>query len=452
VWFWVATLVVTVLWALGGSTPFYHLVYAIVPGTKYFRAPSTILYIVAFSVAVLAALGTERAVRGLVSTRYLAAWAVFGTLVAVLASTGALTNIATSIAAPELYERVLANGGSLTLGAWRSLAFVLATAALISAATRGRLSHVALGWALAAIVASDFWTVLRLYWRFSPPAAVLYASDPTVEYLKHQREPGRVLALPLSRDVAPHDPTLSGDGLMVHDVRQVLGYHGNELGRYQVMYSGEGSLANPNFWQLYNVRHLLTNTEQVPIDGAVRVAGPAKDAAGTTVYLFQLPGENPAAWVAPAMVKAPDEAALATVLDPRFPIRSTAIFDTSANVVARTDLQRPPAPLSIRADVAEYRPGHITVNLDAPAPGGSALVVSENYFPGWHALVEGQPVAASRADYTLIGVPLPAGARRVELTFVDPAYERGKVVTLVALGLAFLAIGAGAALDRRRRG
>jgi len=44
--FWIVTLVVAVLWALGGFTPFYHLVYAIVPGTKFFRAPSTMLMVV----------------------------------------------------------------------------------------------------------------------------------------------------------------------------------------------------------------------------------------------------------------------------------------------------------------------------------------------------------------------------------------------------------------------
>ena len=56
-----ASLVVSVLWSLGGYTPFYHIVYALVPGTKFFRAPSTMLMVVAMATAVLAALGTERA-------------------------------------------------------------------------------------------------------------------------------------------------------------------------------------------------------------------------------------------------------------------------------------------------------------------------------------------------------------------------------------------------------
>jgi hypothetical protein len=49
VWFWTGVLVVATLWALGGYTPFYSIVYAVVPGTKYFRAPSTMLYVVSFA-------------------------------------------------------------------------------------------------------------------------------------------------------------------------------------------------------------------------------------------------------------------------------------------------------------------------------------------------------------------------------------------------------------------
>ena len=41
--FWVVTGVVALLWAFGGYTPFFRLILAIVPGTIYFRAPSTII-------------------------------------------------------------------------------------------------------------------------------------------------------------------------------------------------------------------------------------------------------------------------------------------------------------------------------------------------------------------------------------------------------------------------
>ena len=49
------------------------------------------------------------------------------------------------------------------------------------------------------------------------------------------------------------------------------------------------------------------------------------------------------------------------------------------------------------------------------------------------------------------GVVLPTGATRVELTFTSSAYAKGKMITLLALGLSIVGIAAGAAADRRRR-
>ena len=77
-----------VLWSLGGFTPFYHIVYALVPGTKFFRAPSTMLMVVALATAVLAALGTERALAGGLTRRYLVGWVVAGLVIALLGDLG----------------------------------------------------------------------------------------------------------------------------------------------------------------------------------------------------------------------------------------------------------------------------------------------------------------------------------------------------------------------------
>jgi uncharacterized membrane protein YfhO len=64
--------------------------------------------------------------------------------------------------------------------------------------------------------------------------------------------------------------------------------------------------------------------------------------------------------------------------------------------------------------------------------------------------VDGKPAPIGRADYTLIGVELPAGARSVDLTFTSPTYERGKVITWLAIALGFLMLASGILLDRRR--
>jgi uncharacterized membrane protein YfhO len=100
--------------------------------------------------------------------------------------------------------------------------------------------------------------------------------------------------------------------------------------------------------------------------------------------------------------------------------------------------------------VQRYEPGNVKIALSAPAPAGSSLIVSENFYPGWTATADGRAAPIGRADYSLIGVELPQGARTIELRFTSPAYQRGKTITWLAIILGILLLGAGGWRDRRR--
>ncbi|MGI9078855.1 MAG: hypothetical protein ACR2G6_16245, partial [Gemmatimonadaceae bacterium] len=353
-WFWAITAVIGILWSLGGATPFYRIVYAIVPGSKFFRAPSTFFFVAWLALSTLAALGADRALRRDFTRRYLVGWGIAGGAMLLLALTGALVNLGTSIALPQRFDAVIANAGNVRMGAVRSFAFLLLALAVLEAVRLGRLTSRAGGWALVACVALDLWSIERLYWRFSRPAAELYASDPAIDYMKKQDQPGRVLALSLAQTEGYHDPFLGGDALMVHRIRQVLGYHGNELGRFQRLYGKNESneellqrlLGSPNFWKLTNMRYLLTNLPEQTFPGFTKVVGPIKNAAGSTTYLYTIPGDNPAAWVTPVIIQVPDDDAYAAVLDPRFDARQAALFDTSVKVTGK-QVRALPEPLAI---------------------------------------------------------------------------------------------------------
>ncbi|HLA89136.1 MAG TPA: YfhO family protein [Gemmatimonadaceae bacterium] len=445
--FWAAFAAVTLLWALGSSTPVFKLIYAIVPGTQFFRAPSTIFFLTTFAVAVFAALGTERLLARQLAARYAYGWLIGAALVTLFALAGGFTAMAQAVSAvPQLADRIEANAPAVRLGALRSFAFVALAAGAMLLLVRGVIAPRLAGWILAAVCAADLWSIERLYWEFSPPPSVIYASDPAVEFLKKLSQPARVLATGLrSLPMNPYDPFLDRDALMTHRVRITTGYHGNELGRYQQLGSVQqpyDQLGNPTFWALTNTEFLLTNSDTMPIPGARRLVGPVKNAAGTFVSLFLLPGEHPFAWVAPVIMKFPDASVREAVHNPGFPVRSVALFDESSQVEA-VRLTTLPSPLDLSVRTTSYEPGRIALALSAPAPRGSALVVSENYYPGWRASVDGKPVAVERADLVLMGIPLPEGARQVELVFSSESYRTGKVITLAALALSMLAVLAG---------
>ncbi|MEJ7758972.1 MAG: hypothetical protein WKF55_05200 [Gemmatimonadaceae bacterium] len=453
--FWGLTFVISTLWAFGGDTPFYRIPYALVPGTRYFRAPETVFFVGTLALAFLSAAGVERILSGEVSRRYAVGWLVFSGLVVLLGSTGALTAIAQTLAPDAAVDSVDANSLQMILGAWRSFAFVVAAVALILYFKRGKFSVRVAGWAFVALVAVDLWTVMRHYWIFSQPAATVYATDPAIDHIKSERQPVRVLAVEFVR--SGRDPNLIGDGLMIHDIRTVLGYHGNQLGRYNELLQkdqGYQQVLNPNVWKLLNVRFLLTNVPDVgsQVPGAQLVVGPVTDAAGVTVFLYRLPGENPYAWVTPVIVKAEDEAVGQTILDPRFDVRRAALFGPDVPVTAVANLAALPEPLPISTTVTSYAPGKASIRLSAPAPAGAALMISENYYPGWRATADGKPAVVGRADYSLMGVQLPVGATSVDLAFHSEPYERGKLITFVALALALALTVAGVVAERRKRG
>lgn len=458
-WFWGITGLIATLVALGGHTPFYRLWY-LLPMMKVVRAPAMIFYIAQLAIAVFAAIGLERLLRQGVKRGYLIGWGVFAVVVLILAGGGALTSIAQSVAPPERYTLVEQNTGALIGGAVRSFLFVALAIAVVWAAGTSRLSGMAVPAALVALAAADLWSVERRYFRFSPPATELYASDPTIEYLQKLVEPGRVMALPLSDGGGP-DPVLHGDALVRHRVRAVTGHQGNEFQRWVELAGAKSPAPPPNlfkreFRRLANVRFWLTNVDlppehpQLPGMRLTRRVGPVINASGSQVWLFELDEPNPAAWVAPLIAEAAPDAIRATVMDASFDVRRAALFDSSAAVQGGS-VSVAPEPLSTPVRVTYPSPREIFVELGEAAPSGSALVVSENWYPGWSARIDGRAGPVGRADYTLIGVPLPEGARRVQLFFEDPVYARGRLITTVALVLTLVLIGGGVVMERRRR-
>ncbi|HEX7954523.1 MAG TPA: hypothetical protein VF523_15780, partial [Burkholderiales bacterium] len=359
--FMLGVLIVSLLWSLGGFTPFFKLVMLLVPGTKYFRAPSAMMFVSAFAVCVFAAIGAERILDGWFSRPFAIVWGAGAGLMALLAVSGGLTNMGTVVASSfgRGSQEVIANSGAVALGGIRALFVVLLALAAVWGANRRMFSARAAGIALIVIVSADLWTVVRRYWRFSPRASELYRSDATIDYLKARRDSARVLTFPVSGD-----PMLGGDGLMVHGIRQAGGYHSNEIGRYVKLGGRETGwsplFTNPSLRSLLNIRYLLISRApdsaitQTFGAGTRLVAGPARNAAGNMVYLYQLPGDNPPAWIATAAVKAPDDAALATLQDPRFNAtvqRSVAIVDTSSRTSAPANAAAMPAPSPITAQV-----------------------------------------------------------------------------------------------------
>jgi hypothetical protein len=155
--------------------------------------------------------------------------------------------------------------------------------------------------------------------------------------------------------------------------------------------------------------------------------------------------------VVPAAVKADTSQIVPTLMDPRLDYGRVVIFDATqpVNPVPLTEM---PAPSPSRATVTAWAPGRITVDISPAPPAPSYVLVAENWYKDWHARVDGDTATVLRGDEALITVPVPAGARRVELTFDPQDYRTGKRITQLSLLLLIGLAGTPIALRRRRRG
>ena len=179
-----------------------------------------------------------------------------------------------------------------------------------------------------------------------------------------------------------------------------------------------------------------------------KVLGPVPSTFGGTAVLFERDTVPAYARVVAAAAKVPEAQVVPTVTDPRFPAGQVVLFADTAPVQPAPLAQ--PLPVSaVQASVVEWRPGEMRIALTGQDPREAYLVVSENWYPDWHAQVDGKPGQVVRADHSLIGVVLPQGAREVQLRFTSAAYARGKVVSLAAL-MAALVLCAAPVLSQRR--
>jgi uncharacterized membrane protein YfhO len=94
----------------------------------------------------------------------------------------------------------------------------------------------------------------------------------------------------------------------------------------------------------------------------------------------------------------------------------------------------------------------MSVALNPVPDSASYLVVAENWYPDWHATVDGAAVPVVRGDWALITVPIPAGARKVELSFQSPGYALGRDISVASVGLTLALVLLPAMIRRRKRG
>ncbi|MCX5884757.1 MAG: YfhO family protein [Proteobacteria bacterium] len=81
--------------------------------------------------------------------------------------------------------------------------------------------------------------------------------------------------------------------------------------------------------------------------------------------------------------------------------------------------------------ISEYKNDTIEITVSLPTP--KILVLSETFYPGWKAYLDGRETKIYQANYAFRAVPLPAGTHRIAMVYDPVSFRIGKAITLFTL-------------------
>jgi len=419
------------------------------------------IFLTAFAVSTLAALGLDRAAGLLASEdgrRRILQWtggAAAGLAVGgVLAASGVLLTVWEAVLYPDLpgsrVPALEALHPHMVRGFFVVAALVGMLAGIFRAAGQKRVAAPLLLAAVTALVVVDLVRVNAPFIQVVDPARVT-VPDPNLRFLEartRDEPPFRVFSMVQGgQDVQP-----SAFGIDL-----AAGHHPNDLGRYRELIGMVGSgipehLAtfHPVILAILNVRYVLWPDAQYGSLEGVEPVSQVQLADGRTwASVHPYPGLPRARLVGSYRMVGEGEALAILLEDETFDPRVEVLLEDA-----------PPFDPEPRADGVPHSPGSVRwienlpdrLVLEVEADQPSLLVVSQNWFPSWVARVNGESTPVLRADHALQAVAIPAGRHRVELAVESAELRQALLLSGFSLLTVLLAGLASGLLARRERG
>jgi hypothetical protein len=221
------------------------------------------------------------------------------------------------------------------------------------------------------------------------------------------------------------------NGALAYHLRSDYGYDPIVLARYQALHD-----AAPNYfdrvYDLLNVRYVLARAALDWHNGPELPVSTEREG----LWIYRRPTALGRAFIAhDAQIIADDAQARAALRAPAFSISRTVTLPAAPPCSLEAT-----QPQEETAQVVDESPNHI--ELRTRSAGAGLLVLSETYYPGWEARVDGQPAPVLRADTVLRAVCLPAGEHTVRFDFRPPDLIVGAIISCLALAVVVVVAGA----------
>jgi hypothetical protein len=383
-------------YAMGGFSLLHGLMYAVIPYVWLAREPGRFVHLTHFALALLAGFGCQtlfesEAVKDFFSRPLrVLGWIVVG-------AAGILT-VPAFLAVPAIPEWSY-------LALWQLILAFGLLAAIVFHGWRGKGAR----FLLVALTLADLeavnWTIRDI--RQMPPdlnyLQILFDSKPLANFLKAQQG---IYRLHFEADWMPSVGEF-------YDLDTTGGMAPTDIFEYSHFL-----INTPRSLDMMNVRYLIRNSNRTE-------PGPVYADRLWKVYEIKTHVFERAWMVNKAIVETTHYDTVKEMQSPEFNPERMAVTADPVNLPPATEAAAIPAHISFdRRDE-----NHIDMTVKPDAPG--LLVLSEIFYPGWHASINGQTTPIHKVDGVLRGVVLPAGESHVKFWYAPLSVYGGGAITLL---------------------
>jgi len=445
--FYLIGLIAAILTALGGATPFFKLLYLLIPGFKLTRAPSLIFYLASFSFIVLGSIGFENFIikKEINKKRFLTVAGISTgafILLMLILTMGIGRQIAGTRA--SAYENNLPN---FTQGIWLSLLLVVVILIFAYFTIQRKIKPLAFSVLAILIYLINQLPITTKYLSKAPAPEVYYATDDIVHFLYGDHSIYRVFPFqsqpPLNPRFLYH---IQDSYLLYHNIQSAGGYIPNPIQRYQdfigagtsVMFAPANLFLYPSLTDILNLKYIVAPNLPEEVTGydvnTQKIIQNLKDYLarfrlvfrGRQFSVYQNDSALPRAYIVPDYQVDDAPKILEVLKSPQFEPRQIVLLEEDPKVPHPTGK----LPM-IEAKITEYSPNKIVCTTDAFYPG--FLVLTDNWHPDWKVFVDGKKNKMFIANYTFRATYLTVGKHEVAFAYISPYFSSGKVITILSL-------------------
>ncbi len=299
---------------------------------------------------------------------------------------------------------------------------------------------------LLIVMLFDQWFIEKRFLADVQHPSEYYKKDEVIKYLENDKNLFRIFPLHYRR---------SNDGILIlNGIQSLGGYHPNPIRRYQeligagesVMFSPMNLIEYPKMINVLNGKYIIgvplpPESLDFKFDERTREAiGQWRDYFSGYTPVHQVYRNDTLEYViykneecSPRVFFVEDfkkfndkESLLRFMKSEEFDPLNTVLLEEDPGI-SHPDSIHGGSTVFIK----DYSANEI--KIDAQIKNKGFLVLSENFYPRWHAYVDGKKTKVFLANYTLRSILLEPGVHSVVFIYEDGSYSVGKILSIIGL-------------------